>query len=115
MTVITSVSTGSSVQVLVGSGVSVGADELAVSVGPSAIVPSPSSSSGVQVDDEDDSVAEALSLGTSVGEAVSVAVGAALEEEADGSGTVAALNGASVTWKSAAIVLGFPPAFWMDD
>jgi hypothetical protein len=113
MTVITSVSTGSSVQVLVGSGVSVGADELAVSVGPSAIVPSPSSSSGVHVDDEEDSVAEALSLGTSVGEAVSV--GATLDEEADGSGTVAALNGASVTWKSAAMVLGFPPAFWIDD
>jgi hypothetical protein len=122
MTVMVSVSMGSSsVQVSVGEGVSVGVDELADSVGPSATVPSSSSSSGVHVDDSEVSVAEALSVGASVGEAVSagalldsVAVALA-DEEADGSATVSATNGASVTWKSAAIELGSPPAFWIED
>lgn len=123
MTVIVSVSTGSSVQVLEGSTVSVAVGE-AVEVEESAIVPSSSSSSGVQVDEAEDSVAEALSVGASVGEAVDEAVSAgalddsvaveagALEEE---EATVSALNGASVTWKSATSVLGLPPAFWIDD
>jgi hypothetical protein len=124
MTVIVSVSTGSSVHVLDGSTVSV-ADGEAVSVEVSAIVPSPSPSSGVHVDDAEVSVAEADSLGTSVGEAVdeavvsagaldvSVAVEAGTLEDEEA--TVSTLNGASVTWKSAMSVLGLPPAFWIDD